>query len=334
MVSEGGKRRVATKAGSGLDDRLLSEATSNDGLLSEATSNDGLLLDAGLLVDGLLESKALNRLNRGGGGFLGGSGSADDTAFFAAVRVHPVRVGLALTSFGPGFALAGTFLSSFVCISIVSGVFVGAGFFDCGATSGRSFADITARLHTVSFHPRSVSITFTLGGPGVALRIRVGFALVLGLVSGASTSFDGIITSANRAARFGAVGEHPVGVSGAFFVLGPGGAVSIRISAFGFGFGAEVFNKNGHFIGGFFCGFFFSFLFCFFNDFDGFTITFGEDAARDGDFEVITILGSFAFSRGKFVTDANSAVGSEVSSALGLGLGFVLGEGNSDESSN
>lgn len=157
-------------------------------------------------------------------------GSTDRAARFGAVFGHPNGVGFAFTSLGPVNAF---FITSF---GIRDGVRVSASVSDSRATSTVGFANITARLLAVRDHPVRVSGTLWLVflvGPGMARCVSVFFA-ELG-ISRAGNWFRFRFLSADRAARFGTVREHPVRVGGTLrrFGSSPGRARKIFISAFG-----------------------------------------------------------------------------------------------------
>lgn len=186
-------------------------------------------------------------------GFGGSDRSAVSTAALLAVGQHPFGVFGAFTGFFPFGAL------------IVAGVFVFAQSFssDSGAASGVSLTSRATRLHTVGDHPGGVGGTLrgVLCGPSfasVTCSVAVGFAEGFVGVGGASLLTHGVFTSADRAARFGTVDKHPVGVGSALFVFGPDRTPrSITVSALGF-VGRTQFGSLGFlcFLGSFFFSFF------------------------------------------------------------------------------
>jgi len=136
--------------------------------------------------------------------------SADRTAFFGAVGVHPFPVGLAFTVLSPSET------SSVTLLFVGFAVFVFARFSDGRALVFVFLAFGATRLHTVSSHPLFVFGAFLLFGPSVTRRMSINGTEIVSLGADTCSNSQSVSTSASRAARSGAVGEHKVGVSGTF----------------------------------------------------------------------------------------------------------------------
>jgi hypothetical protein len=214
----------------------------------EATAETGIVIAAeGTIASevegGLLEKLLLKAESRGRDGCLDrGDGNASRAAFVTAVLHHPFGVGNTFLVGSPVNAflgVGGDFHSGADSHSgKINGVSidVGAFAFGGGTAHGVYEADRAARLHAVGVHPGSVLGTFTSSEPG-STSVAGGFG-VSSAQSGSSRAFtsgDGDFTGADRAARFSAVGKHPVGVGGALRrrLCGPSRAKGVRVGAFG-----------------------------------------------------------------------------------------------------
>jgi len=190
------------------------------------------------LVNGLTKGLVRNLSNGTDGSRYGSSRSgrsdslADRTTLFTTVALHPVGVGGTFAVFGPFLARCGA------GGGIGSGVFVSASVLDGRALVSTSFAGIATGLHTVDVHPFGVFGAFAvlLSSPSVTRRMSVCDTEIFSVSRRTGTGSQGVLTSADRAARVGTVGEHPVGVGGTLrrFLGSPSGTVTVFVNAFGF----------------------------------------------------------------------------------------------------
>lgn len=155
--------------------------------------------------------------------------SADRTTFFSTVGSHPFGVGLAFTVHGPGDT------SSISLLFVGFFVLVFTTFLDGRALEFVFLAFFAARLHTVGSHPLFVFGAFLLFGPGVARRMSINSTEIGSLGADTCSDSQSVSTSASRATRHSAVGEHKVGVSGTFrrIAEGPLGTGRREVAALG-----------------------------------------------------------------------------------------------------
>jgi hypothetical protein len=179
-------------------------------------------LTNGLLKDGLTNGSRSGRSD----------GLADRTTLLGTVALHPVGVGGTFAVFGPFLARCGA------GGGIRSGVFVSASVLDGRALVSSSFTGITTGLHTVDVHPLGVFGAFAvfLSSPSVTRRMSVFDTEIFSVSRRTGTGRQGVLTSADRAARVGTVGEHPVGVGGTLRRLlgSPSRTVTVSVNTFGF----------------------------------------------------------------------------------------------------
>jgi len=162
-----------------------------------------------------------------------GSGCADRAALLGAVLQHVFGVFGAFAQFSPGVAFGNTVFLFFVSTSGTQKS--GASGFFVRATVLIEPARFAARGHAVRNHVFGVLGAFTSFLPSSAGFVVVFGAQVFSVVARALSQTQVVFTSADRAARLGAVNEHPVGVGIALFVFCPNRAPGgIGVDAFGF----------------------------------------------------------------------------------------------------
>lgn len=149
-------------------------------------------------------------------------GSAGRAAFSGTVLPHPGGVSLAFTVHGPVAAFRVGFL---VVVRVLA--------FRCEerAMVGVFLAVFAARSHAVSEHPIFVFLALTVLLPGLAFSVTIAGTMFDLVFLGALGSTERVGTSADRAARSGTVGKHPVGVGNALTGTGPSNTEGINITA-------------------------------------------------------------------------------------------------------
>jgi len=195
----------------------------------------------------------------GGGDGSGHSGLADGAARLLAVLHHPSGVLGAFVLLGPFYALVSSVFGVFRFVDAtldevilghdLAAVFLELLLVDIIHVEGRAAvfkvkAGLAARLHAVGDHPFLVGSAFrlklvtnllTTRSPLLASVVLVGRVDETGAIVtlfGALAGLEGFLgTTADRAARGGAVGFHPLGVGGTFAGLGPARARVVGVLA-------------------------------------------------------------------------------------------------------